>query len=192
MKKNGILIIIIALIAIAAGAFAVIKMNDANIPSGGGSEVSGQEDPDSSGIDNGISFDEELEDAELSFKNASQEDFYGKWHATSGQSVYMYGNVDLSINEGGQWKGSVTEESLSGTWEYSSGSLLLSSELFNAKLSFTKDGKLIISIHVKVVYGVNIPAVVRALMHKVEFAVEDALQLPVSHVRVYVDEVVEP
>lgn len=56
----------------------------------------------------------------------------------------------------------------------------------------TKDGKLIISIHVKVVYGVNIPAVVRALMHKVEFAVEDALQLPVSHVRVYVDEVVEP
>ncbi|MDE5737218.1 MAG: Asp23/Gls24 family envelope stress response protein [Oscillospiraceae bacterium] len=56
----------------------------------------------------------------------------------------------------------------------------------------TKDEKLVIALHVRVIYGVNIPVVIRALMHKVEFVIEDAVRIPVSHVRVYVDEVVEP
>ncbi|MDE5792857.1 MAG: Asp23/Gls24 family envelope stress response protein [Oscillospiraceae bacterium] len=56
----------------------------------------------------------------------------------------------------------------------------------------TKDDKLVISLHVRVIYGVNIPVVIRALMHKVEFVIEDAVRIPVSHVYVYVDEVVEP
>lgn len=56
----------------------------------------------------------------------------------------------------------------------------------------TKNGKLVVSIHVCVIYGVNIPVVVRALMHKIEFVIEDAVRIPVSHVRVYVDEIVEP
>ena len=54
------------------------------------------------------------------------------------------------------------------------------------------ENKLNISVHVKVMYGVNIPAVVHALMHKIEFVVEDAVRIPVNRVRVYVDEVVEP
>ncbi len=56
----------------------------------------------------------------------------------------------------------------------------------------TKNQKLVVSIHVKIMYGVNIPAVVRSLMHKIEFVIEDAVRIPVSLVRVYVDEVVEP
>ncbi len=56
----------------------------------------------------------------------------------------------------------------------------------------TKDQNLEISIHIRVMYGVNIPAVVHSLMHKVEFVIEDAVRIPVSRVRVYVDEVVEP
>ncbi len=56
----------------------------------------------------------------------------------------------------------------------------------------TRNDQLMISIHVRVIYGVNIPVVVRALMHKIEFVIEDAVRIPVSHVRVYVDEVVEP
>lgn len=55
----------------------------------------------------------------------------------------------------------------------------------------TKGGKLEVSVHVKVMYGVNIPAVVNALIHKIEFVIEDAVRVPVSRVRVYVDEVVE-
>ncbi len=56
----------------------------------------------------------------------------------------------------------------------------------------TKEQNLEISIHIRVMYGVNIPAVVHSLMHKVEFVIEDAVRIPVSRVRVYVDEVVEP
>ncbi|MBE6849951.1 MAG: Asp23/Gls24 family envelope stress response protein [Ruminococcus sp.] len=56
----------------------------------------------------------------------------------------------------------------------------------------TKNQKLVVSIHVKIMYGVNIPAVVQSLMHKIEFVIEDAVRIPVSLVRVYVDEVVEP
>jgi len=56
----------------------------------------------------------------------------------------------------------------------------------------TKNDKLVVSIHVRVIYGVNIPVVIRALMHKIEFVIEDAVRIPVSHVRVFVDEVVEP
>ncbi len=56
----------------------------------------------------------------------------------------------------------------------------------------TREDKLEISVHIHVAYGVNIPAVVRSLMHKIEFVVEDAVRIPVSRVRVYVDEIVEP
>ncbi|MBE6851622.1 MAG: Asp23/Gls24 family envelope stress response protein [Ruminococcus sp.] len=56
----------------------------------------------------------------------------------------------------------------------------------------TKDQKLVISIHIKVMYGVNIPAVVHSLIHKIEFVIEDAVRIPASLVQVYVDEIVEP
>ncbi len=56
----------------------------------------------------------------------------------------------------------------------------------------TKNDRLEIAIHIRVMYGVNIPAVVHSLMHKVEFIIEDAVRIPVSHVRVFVDEIVEP
>lgn len=63
----------------------------------------------------------------------------------------------------------------------------------NSPISITaRNNQLEIDIHVRVIYGVNIPVVIRALMHKVEFVIEDAVRIPVSHVRVYVDEIVEP
>lgn len=54
-----------------------------------------------------------------------------------------------------------------------------------------QENKLEISVHVKVMYGVNIPAVAHALMHKIEFVIQDAVRIPVSRVRVFVDEIVE-
>lgn len=62
----------------------------------------------------------------------------------------------------------------------------------NAVGVLTRDGKLEISIRICVMYGVNIPAVVHSMMHKVEFVVEDAVRIPVSRVRVFVDEIMEP
>lgn len=54
------------------------------------------------------------------------------------------------------------------------------------------NNKLNVSVHVNVVYGVNIPAVVNALMHKIEFVIEETVRIPVNRVRVFVDEVAEP
>ena len=72
----------------------------------------------------------------------------------------------------------------------------LTDMLFSGRRSavgiLTKNGKLEISIHVSIMYGVNIPAVVHSMMHKVEFSVEEAVQVPVSRVRVFVDEIVAP
>ena len=74
--------------------------------------------------------------------------------------------------------------------------LRLTDKLFEGRFSPIEieagDNKLNISVHVSVMYGVNIPAVVNALMHKIEFMIEDAVRIPVNRVRVYVDEVVEP
>lgn len=68
-------------------------------------------------------------------------------------------------------------------------------KLFEGRFSpveIDADGnKLEITVHVKVIYGVNMPAVIHALMHKIEFVVQETVRVPVSRVRVFVDEVVE-
>ena len=138
MKKLWPFLLIIAVAAIAVVLFVRINVSPSVSSDSGSGVGSGGAD-----YDNDIVFNEELEGAELSFKDAKAEDFYGSWVATSGQSLFMYGNVDLTISDGGKWHGNVAGEDLEGSWDYADNSLNLSNELFNAKLSFTKDGKLI-------------------------------------------------
>ena len=95
-------------------------------------------------FDNGIVYDEEVEGAEISFKDAAnEEDFYGSWSAESGHSLYLYGNVDLTIEEGGKWHGNIVDEDTEGTWTFDGKSMKLTSELFEVTLTFAEDGKLI-------------------------------------------------
>ncbi len=102
-----------------------------------------EEIDDSAYTDNGIAFEEEEDGAELTFREATAEDFVGSWSSTSGHSAYLYGNCDLVIADNGTWTGNVAEEELSGTWEMNGSSMVLSNEIFTAILSFTEDGKLI-------------------------------------------------
>lgn len=53
-----------------------------------------------------------------------------------------------------------------------------------------EDGGLIIELHIKVTYGVNIAAIVRSITHKVKYAVEDATGLSVLRIDVSVDDIV--
>ena len=53
-----------------------------------------------------------------------------------------------------------------------------------------KDGKLYISLHIKVTYGLNIAATVQSITHKVKYAVEEATGLDVKRVDVCVDDVI--
>ena len=51
-------------------------------------------------------------------------------------------------------------------------------------------GKLNIELHIKVVYGVNITAIVESIANKVKYAVEQSSGLSVTTVNVFVDELV--
>ncbi len=49
------------------------------------------------------------------------------------------------------------------------------------------NGRLIIDLHIVVTYGVNISAIVKSIVNKVHYTVEEATGLEVAKVNVYVD-----
>ena len=53
------------------------------------------------------------------------------------------------------------------------------------------DGKLVIDMHIIVSYGINISAIVKSIIHKVRYTVEEATGLDVAKVNVYVDKVAD-
>lgn len=52
-----------------------------------------------------------------------------------------------------------------------------------------QDGELVIHLHIKVMYGVNIPTVVQNLHERVIYAVQNLTGLPVKRVHVFVDDI---
>jgi uncharacterized alkaline shock family protein YloU len=50
-----------------------------------------------------------------------------------------------------------------------------------------KNGKLYIDLHIIVSYGTNISAIVKSIMHKVRFTVEEKTGFDVARVNVYID-----
>lgn len=70
-----------------------------------------------------------------------------------------------------------------------------------AYLPFTKDDKknpcgvtvrvgkdkLVVELHITVMYGVNVSAVVKSIMNKVRYTIEENTGIPVERVNVYVD-----
>ncbi len=50
-----------------------------------------------------------------------------------------------------------------------------------------KDGKLIISLHIQVTYGINISAAVDSIVHKITYTVEEVTGIHVAAVNVYVE-----
>lgn len=53
-----------------------------------------------------------------------------------------------------------------------------------------EEGKLVIELHIKVLYGLNIAAAVKSITHKVKYVVEEATGLTVKNIKVSVDDVV--
>ena len=50
-----------------------------------------------------------------------------------------------------------------------------------------KDGKLAVALHITVVFGTNISAIVDSVVHKIRYTVEEKTGLEVGKVTVYVD-----
>ncbi len=55
----------------------------------------------------------------------------------------------------------------------------------------TKGNELIIDLHISVVFGTNIAAIVRSVKDKVEFVVSESVGAPVREINVYVDSIKE-
>lgn len=53
-----------------------------------------------------------------------------------------------------------------------------------------ENGKLVIDLHIKVSYGINISAAVKSITHKVQYIVEEATGLQVKRINVAVDDVI--
>lgn len=51
----------------------------------------------------------------------------------------------------------------------------------------SKGSGLVIDLHIIVTYGVNIAAIVKSIMHKVSYTIEDVTGIHVDHVNVFVD-----
>ncbi len=52
-------------------------------------------------------------------------------------------------------------------------------------------GKLVIDLHIEVLYGMNIAAIAQSIVHKVRYVVEQATGLTVKKVNVFVDAIKE-
>ena len=50
----------------------------------------------------------------------------------------------------------------------------------------TQDGKLVVDLHITVTYGVNISAIVKSIVSKVSYTVQEATGIPVAKVNVHV------
>ncbi len=50
-----------------------------------------------------------------------------------------------------------------------------------------KDGKLVVALHITVVFGTNISAIVDSVVHKIRYTVEEKTGLEVGKVTVFVD-----
>ena len=48
--------------------------------------------------------------------------------------------------------------------------------------------KLVVDIHIKVLYGINVSAIVKSIMNKVRYAVPQAVGLQVAKINVFVDD----
>lgn len=68
--------------------------------------------------------------------------------------------------------------------------LILKSDI-NDKGILVKDlnGQLIVDIHIEVAYGVNISAIVKSIISKVRYVVEEVTGLDVKKINVYVDSI---
>ena len=147
MKRKYISILLILMMAL--GLFAACsKKDESPKPSGDVYEsAEGLVDEEGNIIEqeaNGIAFDEEDENAKVVLVKKEPSEFYGSWTATSDKAIYLYGNLDITVNPDGTWKGNITEENLGGKWKQVGDHLHMDNEMFSFDLAYESSGKLLL------------------------------------------------
>ena len=90
-------------------------------------------------------YENEQDGAEIVPTAHEEEDFIGKWKATSDYAEYMYGNVSLTINSDHTWKGNITDENFSGKWSAGNPGIFIrdTGGIIEWNLFFVADGNLV-------------------------------------------------
>ena len=90
-------------------------------------------------------YSNEEDGAEVVEMPHAEEDFIGIWQAPSDRAAYLWGNVNLKINEDGTWKGNITEEPFHGKWKYDGSGIVIKSSdtLIDWRLYYAADGSLV-------------------------------------------------
>ena len=130
MKRYLSLIIIIALIS-----FPLIACAD---------KTPSEPDPSEPGTTEDIDYSEEDDEYEIQKKESAASDYFGTWIATSDKAEYLYGNVEITVNEDKSWTANITGLDLDGDWEDNGDSLHMNNELFSFDLAFSESGNLIL------------------------------------------------
>ena len=143
LRKILCMILAVTMILLLAGCKKNAEQNTDSEGEVSMEEIADEQAEGTEDYDNGIYFDEEADGAEIVAKKKSSDEFVGSWKATSGQSIYQYGNVDIEVKEDGTWSGNVSGEPLTGKWSETDEGLHLTSDLFDCDLMFTEDNVLV-------------------------------------------------
>ena len=82
--------------------------------------------------------------AELITTPHDESDYVGKWVAPSERAEYLYGNVNLKLNDDHSWSGNITEENFKGRWAYDGKQVVIKSSdrIIHWNLFYVADGNL--------------------------------------------------
>ncbi|MDO4518475.1 MAG: hypothetical protein Q4B78_04630 [Bacillota bacterium] len=133
-KKNSVirLLIVLAMALCLCMGF---------VACGGNSDSGSDEDIDD--IEMTTTVNKELKE-KADKMNKEEESFLGRWEATSEKAKYLYGNLEITINEDGTFDGNVTEEDFKGTWKKVDKGIEFSSEILSGKLFFGDNCRMVI------------------------------------------------
>ncbi len=90
-----------------------------------------------------ITYEDEDEESTLNKVKKDIKKFYGTWVAKSGKAEYLYGSVEITVNEDGTWSGIITDEQLGGKYEEDGDTLHMNDDLFSFDLAFSSSGSLV-------------------------------------------------
>lgn len=137
MKKNISTRIIALLIALGMACSLTACSRDVSSESQDNDPGVQQEELDEGG------YIEEDEEAEINKVKTDLSVFYGTWTALSEKAQYMYGNVDLIVNEDKTWSADITGEKLKGTWTDEGDYIHMANKLFSFDLALTEGGNIV-------------------------------------------------
>lgn len=76
--------------------------------------------------------------------NIDTSKFYGSWVGNTERAKFMYGNLEITINEDGTWTGNITDESIEGTWEKTNNGLKLKSDIIPFNFVYSSNGNYVL------------------------------------------------